>query len=88
MQRRRWASYIPNPYLKRPHARPKNKLRLNNKLIANPRLKYEIINVDESPRKEAKKTKSQKQKHARKGKAKTLTKAESLKIFASILDFI
>ena len=55
MQKRRRVSCIPNPYLKRPRTRPKNKLRLNRKLIANPRLRDEIINVDENAGKEAKK---------------------------------
>ena len=42
------SKFIPNPYVKRPHTRPKKKLKLNNKLIANPKLREEIINIEES----------------------------------------
>ena len=43
------SKFILEPYVKIPHTRPKNKLRLNNKLIANPKLRDEIINIEESP---------------------------------------
>ena len=43
------SKFILNPYIKRPHTRPKNKLRLNIKLIANSTLRDEIINIKESP---------------------------------------
>ena len=43
------SKFIPNPYIQRPHTRPKNKHRLNIKLIANPSLRDEIINIEESP---------------------------------------
>ena len=56
-------------------------------MIANPTLRDEIINVDESPDKETKKAGAKKQNHTGK-RARRLTKAESLRIFASILDFI
>jgi hypothetical protein len=48
---------IPIYYPRTPHTHPKNKLRLNAKLIDNPKLKDLVINVDESsPVKEKKKT--------------------------------
>ena len=43
------SKFIPNPYVKGPHTRPRKKLRLNNKLISNPELRDEIINIEESP---------------------------------------
>ena len=47
---------LPIYYPRTPHTRPKNKLRLNAKLIDNPKLKDLVINVDESsPMKEKKK---------------------------------
>ena len=36
-------------YARTPHTHPKNKLRYKSKLIDNPRLRYLIINVDDSP---------------------------------------
>lgn len=39
---------IPIYYPRTPYTRPKNKLRLNSKLIDNPKLKDLVINVDES----------------------------------------
>ena len=55
-------SYIPNPYLQRPHTRPKNKLILASKLIANPAFRDEIINIDESPDSEEKSSTEEKSK--------------------------
>jgi hypothetical protein len=47
---------IPIYYPRIPHTHPKNKLWLNAKLIDNPKLKYLVVNVDESsPTKENKK---------------------------------
>ena len=39
--------------------RPKNKLRLAIKIIANPTLRDEIINIDDSPENETRKKKTQ-----------------------------
>ena len=59
-------------YARTPHTHPKNKLRLNSKLIDNPKLKDLVINVDESsPAKEQKKTvKKNIAKSLKQGKAK------------------
>ena len=79
--------FIPNPYIQRPHTRPKNKLRLTSKLIANPTLRDEIINIDESPEDKTKKKKTQPKSQTHKKRSdKRVTKAEAIKIFASILD--
>ena len=40
---------LPIYYATTPHTRPKNKLRLNSKLIDNPKMKDLIINVEDSP---------------------------------------
>ena len=82
------SKFIPNPYVKRPHTRPKNKLRLNNNLISNPKLRDEIINIEESLEykiKKKKKTQSKIQAQ-RKRSDKRVTKVEAIRIFASILD--
>lgn len=46
---KRKEKYLHVYYARTPHTRPKNKLRLNSKLIANPRLRDLIINVEDSP---------------------------------------
>ena len=46
---------LPSYYPRTPYTRPKNKLRLNAKLIENPKLKDLVINVDESSRVKGKK---------------------------------
>ena len=46
-----------------PHTRPKNKLRLASNLIANPSLRDEIINIDESPENDQGKKKAQTKKN-------------------------
>ena len=62
---------LPIYYARTPHTRPKNKLRLNSKLMNNPKLKDLVINVDESsPAKEHKKT-------VRKNRAKSLKQEKS-----------
>lgn len=54
---RRKQKDLPVYYDRTPHTHPKNKLRLNSKLIDNPKLKDLIINVEDSPpAKEEKKT--------------------------------
>lgn len=53
------SKFIPNPYIQRPHTKPKNKLRLNSKFIANPTLRDEIINIEESPEDKIKRKKTQ-----------------------------
>ena len=60
IKRDRRVQFILNPYMQRPHTRPMNKLRLKYRLIANPGLKYLIINVDEIPEDKAKEKKAQK----------------------------
>ena len=71
------SKFIPNPYVKRPHTRPKNKLRLNIKLISNPKLRDEIINIEESPEDEIKKKKKTQSKSQaqRKRSDKRMTKS-------------
>ena len=78
---------LPVYYARTPQTRPKNKLRLNSKLIDNPKLKDLIINVKDSPpAKEQKKTvkkireKSSKQ---RKVKAKEV---DGLALLSAALD--
>ena len=84
---RRRPSYIPNPYIQRSHTGPKNKLRLSRKIIANPDLRDEIINIDESPENDLGKKKDQNKNQVQKRKPnKRLTKAEAIRIFASILN--
>ena len=46
---RKRSKFVPDPYVKKPHTRPRNKLKLNNKPISNPKLRDEIINIEESP---------------------------------------
>ena len=82
------SKFIPNPYVNRPRTRPKNKLKLNRKLIVSPKLRDKIINIEESPEdkiKSKKKTQSKSQEQ-RKRSHKRVTKVEAIKIFASILD--
>lgn len=58
----------PEVYIRRPHTRPSNKLRIKHKLIVNPKLKDLIINVEETPvpKEKAKKMKDKKQKKQKK----------------------
>ena len=61
---------------------------MNNKFLANPTLRDEIINIEESPEdkiKKKKKTQSKSQAQ-RKRSDKRVTKAEAIRIFSSILD--
>jgi hypothetical protein len=44
-----WEEYIPDAYVKRPHTRLSNKIRLKYKLIMNPKLKDLVINVEDTP---------------------------------------
>lgn len=79
--------FIPNPYMSRPHTRPKNKMRLKYKLIANPELKDLIINEDEGPKNKAKEKKAQKRRQPeRKKPNKKVDKAKALRLLSSILD--
>ena len=82
------SKFIPNPYVKRPHTRPRNKIRLSSKLISNPKLRDEIINIEESPEdKIERKKKAQSKSQAQNMRYdKRVTKAEAIRIFASVLD--
>lgn len=40
--------YISNTYIQRPRSKPLNKLMLKHELIANPKLRDQVINVDET----------------------------------------
>ena len=46
------SKFIPNPYVKNPQTIPRNKLKLNNKLISNPKLRMKLSTL-----KKAQKTK-------------------------------
>ena len=79
--------YIPNPYIQTPHTGPKNKIILTRKLIANPTLRDEIINIDDSPENKAKKEKTQQKNQAQKRREnRRVTKDEAIRISTSILD--
>lgn len=76
------SKFISNPYIQRPHTRPKNKIRLNSKLIYNLALRDEIINIDESLEDKTKKKKDQpKSQTQRKRSGKRVTKAGAIRIF-------
>ena len=47
-------------YMRKPHTRPTNKLRLNSKIMSNPMIKYLTINMDETPISKEKKNAKQK----------------------------
>ena len=74
-------------YAKTPHTHPKNKLRLNSKLINNLKLKDLIINVDESsPTKEQKKiVKKNRVKSLKKEKAK-VKEVDGLALLSAALE--
>lgn len=80
---------LPIYYARTPHTRPKNKLRLNSKLIDNPKLKDLVINVDEpSPAKEQKKTVSKNiAKSLKKGKAR-VKEVDGLALLSTTMDLL
>ena len=78
---------LPVYYARTPHTCPKNKLRLNSKLIDNPKLKDLIINVEDSlPTKEQRKTvKKIKAKSLKQGKVKA-KEVDGLALLSATLD--
>jgi hypothetical protein len=78
---------LPVYYARTPHTHPKNKLRLNAKLIDNPKLKDLIINVeDPPPAEEQKKTvKKIKAKSLKQGKVKA-KQVDGLALLLATLD--
>ena len=78
---------IPIYYPRTPHTYPKNKLRLNAKLIDNPKLKDLVINVDESsPAKEKKKTVSRSRVKPKSKENARVKKVDDLALLSAAMD--
>ena len=78
---------LPIYYARTPHTHPKNKLRLNSKLIDNPKLKDLIINVEDSPpaKEENKIVKKIRAKSMKQGKVKA-KEVDGLALLSAALD--